>query len=138
MQGPVDTPEFQFQFISNHSTSACTARAFSVDSQPNSLKRMRSHSPANSLPDEDDSNKRQLVLWQPSVAQLLERYEALSRGEVASGCSSRIVQSSQYSPREPSLTLSTTTTDPRLPATSKGCNHAVPTRRITRSQASKK
>jgi hypothetical protein len=124
--------------FSNCSASACTAHAFSIDSQPDSLKRMRAQSPASSHLNGDNSNKKQLILWQPSVAQLLERYEALSCSEVASGSSSRVLHPSQYSPREPSLSLSTTTPDPRLSMSSKLCNHAVPTRRITRSQAPKK
>ncbi|KAF8463789.1 hypothetical protein JB92DRAFT_3136359 [Gautieria morchelliformis] len=85
-------------FMESPSASAHVARAFSVDSQSNSSKRTRAPSPAHSQRDGDDSNKRQLILWQPSVAQLLERYEALSCGEVASSSSSRVTLPSPYSP----------------------------------------
>ncbi|KAF8527113.1 hypothetical protein JB92DRAFT_3107932 [Gautieria morchelliformis] len=74
-------------FMESPSMSTRAAHAFSVNSQPNSPKRTRAPSLAHSQCDGDDSNKRQLVLWQLSAAQLLKRYEALSHGEVASGSS---------------------------------------------------
>ncbi|KAF8489737.1 hypothetical protein JB92DRAFT_3129285 [Gautieria morchelliformis] len=134
--GESSTPRICANF--NCSAPAHAARAFSVDSQSNSSKRTRAPSPAHSQRDRDDSNKRQLILWQPSVAQLLERYEALSHGEVVSGSSSRITLPPPYSPCDSSLPLSPSTTDPRLPAASKSRDDAVPTRRITRSQNLKK
>jgi hypothetical protein len=124
-------------FSSDLSAPDCAAHAFNVEAQSDSSKRVRNPSPADSHRDGNESNKKQLVLWQPSVAQLLERYEALMRGEVSSH-SSLHADPEPYSPCNSSLTVVPITTDPRLPVVSTRRSRALPTSRVTRSQTQKK
>ena len=71
------------------------------------LKRTRDSPPDDSTRDGDDPNKKQLVLWRPSVSKLLEVQHVLSTGEVPSGCS--ISSTPPVPPCSPSSAL-----DPRL------------------------
>ena len=50
-------------------------------------KRSRDTSPSDPQRDGDDASKKQLVLWRPSISQLLEQQQALLTGEVPSGSS---------------------------------------------------
>jgi hypothetical protein len=120
------------------STPARFAHAFGIETQCDSPKRTRKSSPIDSHRDGDEANKKQLVLWQPSVAQLLEQHETLMRGEVLSYSSSRKTDSSQNVPRESLSPITPLTTDPRLPSTPRLRNRAAPTLRVTRSQGLKK
>jgi hypothetical protein len=52
----------------NSSTPAHFAHTFGIETQCNSPKRMRKSSPIDSHRDGDEANKKQVVLWQPSVA----------------------------------------------------------------------
>ena len=71
------------------------------------VKRAHDPSPLDSTRDGDEAHKKQLVLWRPTVSQLLEAQHILSTDEVPSGCS--ISSIPRASPCSPSSTL-----DPRL------------------------
>ena len=71
------------------------------------LKRTHDSSPIDSMHDGDDPSKKQLVLWRPTIAQLLEAQHILSTGEVSSGSS--ISSTPHAPPSTPSSTL-----DPRI------------------------
>ena len=67
-------------------------------------KRSRDASPADPQRDGDDPSKKQMVLWRPSIRQLLEQQRALATGEVPSGSSiSSHVRAPIPSSRETSL-----------------------------------
>ncbi|KAF8460464.1 hypothetical protein JB92DRAFT_2839226 [Gautieria morchelliformis] len=57
------------------------ARSFNAEVQASSPKRYRDFSPVDEARDGSEPNKKQLVLWQPSIVQLLERQLMLLRGE---------------------------------------------------------
>ena len=59
-------------------------RASHAQATLETVKRSHSPSPLDSQRDGNDPSKKQLVLWQPTVQQLLEQQHALMTGEVAS------------------------------------------------------
>ena len=71
------------------------------------LKRTLESPPVDSRRDGDDPNKKQLVLWRPSISQLREAQHVLATGVVPSGCS--ISSTPLTPPSSPPSTL-----DPRL------------------------
>lgn len=73
------------------------------------LKRTRDSSPVDSIRDGDDPSKKQLVLWRPSITQILEAQRALATGEISSGTS---ISSTPHVP--PPSYASSFTLDPRL------------------------
>ena len=97
-----DSPPVEDLAIPSHST-----RSLHVRASPNAGKRPRDRSPLDSKRDGDDSSKKQLVLWRPSIQQLLEARQILSTGEVTSG------QSVSSTPRVPPSSP-VFTSDPRL------------------------
>ena len=62
-------------------------RAYRAQASSRSPKRPRNSSPSDPQRDGDDASKKQLVLWRPSISQLLEQQYALATGEVSSGSS---------------------------------------------------
>jgi len=61
------------------------AQAFRAETERNNLKRGREFSPEDNLRDGSDSNKKQLILWQPSIAQLLEMHHSMINDEISLG-----------------------------------------------------
>jgi hypothetical protein len=106
--------------ISSTALPARVARAFRASAEQDSTKRSRDISPFDSSCDGSDANKKQLVLWQPTAAQLLEQREALAHGEVESHHPSTIAPPSvhpRYNVRTSHTTISTvpaTSGDPRI------------------------
>ena len=94
------------------------ARAFQAGVKLDSLKRVRDTSPVDTLRDGCDASKKQLVLWKPSLAQLIERQQALTTGEVSSHFTGSRIKPSLHSrdllPRvsDPRLRISLLTADP--------------------------
>ena len=94
-------------------------RVYRAQTSSQSPKRPRDSSPSDPQRDGDDASKKQLVLWRPSISQLLEQQHALATGEVSSGAS--IGSSLHRAPSTPLITgpLSSplnrrfTTLDPR-------------------------
>lgn len=82
-----------------------------------SLKRTRDSSPFDSKRDGDDASKKQLVLWRPSINQILEEQRALSSGEVPSGTSISATPRAPLASYAPSFTLDSRIHDPRLRST---------------------
>ena len=82
------------------------------------LKRTRGSSPIDSTHDGDDPSKKQLVLWRPTISQLLEAHHTLTTGEVPTGSS--ISSTPSAPPSTPSSTLDPgiRVLDPRLQTTS--------------------
>ena len=62
-------------------------RVYRAHASTPSSKRPRDSSPSDPQRDGDDASKKQLVLWRPSISQLLEQQQALATGEVSSGSS---------------------------------------------------
>ena len=71
------------------------------------LKRAHNSPPIDATRDGDNPSKKQLVMWRPSISQLLEAQQTLATGEVPSGRS--ISSTPRTPPCSPSMTL-----DPRL------------------------
>ena len=99
------TTEFDSEVNSAPLAQAVLARRVHAEVIP--AKRARDLSPVDSTCDGDEACKKQLVLWRPTVSQLLEAQHALSTGEVPSGCS--ISSTPRAPPCSPSSAL-----DPRL------------------------
>ena len=59
------------------------ARAFHTRTEKDSPKRARDSSPTTPNRDGEDANKKQLVLWRPTIAKVLEMEANLRRGEVS-------------------------------------------------------
>lgn len=66
---------------------SCTVRANRAQAGLETLKRSHDSSPLDPQRNGDDASKKQLVLWRPTISQLLEEQHALITGEVASGSS---------------------------------------------------
>ena len=93
-------------------------------------KRSCDSSPFDPQCDGDDANKKQLVLWRPTISQLLEQQHALTTGEVSSGLSTSNFpctslyssplhhRSSTLNPRRPSHV-------PYMPAKSPAAPHST-------------
>ena len=81
--------------VENPTLPSSITRSLHVQASMDAVKRPRDHSPLDSKRDGDDASKKQLVLWRPSIQQLLEARQILSTGEVASG------QSISSTPRVP-------------------------------------
>ena len=94
------------------------ARSFHAQVDPTSLKRVRDSSPIDPRRDGDEAHKKQLVLWRPSLSQLLEAQQVITTGEVPSGSS--ISSIPHAPPGSPSSTLNPRLhlDDPRLQTTS--------------------
>ena len=71
-------------FSENPEPPRRVAHAFQVATSQDGIKRSRDVSPIDPSRDGCDANKRQLVLWNPTPAQLIEREQALACGEVSS------------------------------------------------------
>ena len=100
-------PERESSPIENSPVPASTVQALRVQAAANVAKRSRDPSPVDAKRDGDEASKKQLVLWHPSIQQLLEAQHILSTGEVPSGHS---ISSEPHVP--PSSPVSTS--DPRL------------------------
>ena len=88
------------------------ARAFRAELEKDILKRIRDSSPIDPLRDGGDSNKKQLVLWRPTIAKVLEMHAALRKGEVSShSASSSSNPTRNTRVRDPRLSISLLTTD---------------------------
>ena len=74
-------------------------RAFRTSAGLETSKRTRDSSPLDPRRDGNDASKKQLVLWRPTIQQLLEQQHALAMGEVASGSS--ISSSLPHAPATP-------------------------------------
>lgn len=75
-------------------------------------------SPIDSTRDGDDPSKKQMVLWQPTISQLLEAQQALSTGEVPTGHSVSSTPLAPPSSPSSSLDPRRRVHDPRLQTTS--------------------
>lgn len=110
----------EIESVSNHNPSPASpiARSFHAQVGPTSLKRTHNSSPIDPKRDGDDAHKKQLVLWHPSITQLLEAQQTLTTGEVPTGCS--ISSMPRTPPCSPSFTLDPRlrNSDQRLPTTS--------------------
>ena len=102
--------------ISTHSnpssSSGRVARAFRAELEKDILKRVRDSSPVDPLRDGSESNKKQLVLWRPTIAKVLEMRAALRKGEVPSHStrsSSNPILNTRV--RDPRLRISLLSTD---------------------------
>ena len=60
------------------------ARSFRTEVENSIRKRTRDFSPVDGRRDGDDANKKQLVLWKPSLAQLIDLHYPLEFGTVKS------------------------------------------------------
>lgn len=87
-----------------HTPLGRVAHAFQAKIGKDILKRVRDTSPLDPQRDGDDPSKKQLVLWRPSLAKIMEMQAALKSGEVSSH--------STHSSSNP--ILSTRVLDPRL------------------------
>ena len=103
----IDSTTTELDSILETEPASPIARTFHarVDSSP--LKRVRDSSPLDPKRDGDDAHKKQLVLWRPSISQLLEAQQVITTGEVPSGSSISSI------PRTPHCSPSSTL-DPRL------------------------
>ena len=118
------TMEFGSEVNSTPLTQAVLAQRAHAEVIP--AKRARDLSPFDSTRDGDDAHKKQLVLWRPTVGQLMEAEHVLHTGEVPSGCS--ISSIPRVPPCSPSSTLDPRrrTDDPRLQTTSpRQARHAL-------------
>ena len=114
----VDSTATELNSTSETGPDPPLARSFHAQVKPTPLKRVRDTSPFDSTRDGDDPSKRQLVLWRPTISQLLETQHALATGEVPSGSS--ISSTPSAPPSTPSSTLDPQirVLDPRLQTTS--------------------
>lgn len=62
----------------------CVAHAFQVATSQDGTKRSRNNSPIDPSCNGCNANKRQLILWKPTPAQLIEREQALACSKVSS------------------------------------------------------
>ncbi|KAF8467068.1 hypothetical protein JB92DRAFT_3102809 [Gautieria morchelliformis] len=79
-----DSPEPSKVFVESAEPSFCTARAFHAEVKRDTLKHTRDFSPEDPSCNGSDSNKKQRILWQPSLARLVELRRSLISGEVDS------------------------------------------------------
>ena len=79
------TTEASSLFEGENTQSTATVHVNRAEVSTGTLKRSRESSPLDVQRDGTDANKKQLVLWRPSLAQLLERQRALIDGEVPTG-----------------------------------------------------
>ena len=111
------TTECDSLFHEEPATPSRAIRAYGTKPSLVPPKRSRDLSPLDTRRDGDDPSKKQLVLWRPSIRQLIEQQHALATGEVPSGSSvSSHLHAPVLSSREASrssLTHSSTTLDPR-------------------------
>ena len=102
-------PERDSSPIENSPLPASSVQALRVQAATNIAKRSRNPSPIDAKCDGDEASKKQLVLWHPSIQQLLEAQHILSTGEVPSGHSissePRVPPSSPVSTSDPRLCL---------------------------------
>ena len=71
------------QLLKHIPTSGRVAHALHANSEKGTLKRARDSSPVDPLHDGEKDSKRQLVLWRPTIAKVLEMEANLRRGEVS-------------------------------------------------------
>ncbi|KAF8529971.1 hypothetical protein JB92DRAFT_2859090, partial [Gautieria morchelliformis] len=115
---PNSTPE-DVALVESAEPSTRVANAFHSSTEQDALKRSRDTSPFDHCRDGSDSNKKQVVLWQPTDTQLIEQREALARGEVESyhaSSAASLHPRPAYNARTSHMTLATTpsvTCDPR-------------------------
>lgn len=100
-------------YLNHISSSGRVARALHINSKRGTLKRARDSSPVDPLRDGNEDNKKQLVLWRPTIAKVLEMESNLRRGEV----------SCHFNPTNPISSIRVR--DPRL-----GTPNTFPTRRV--------
>lgn len=81
------TTECDSLFHEEPVTPSRAIRACNTQASLLTPKRPRDSSPLDTQRDGDEANKRQLVLWRPTISQLLEQQHALLTGEVSSGSS---------------------------------------------------
>ena len=77
------TTEASSLFEDENTQSTATVHVNHAEVSTGTVKRSRESSPLDVQCDGTDANKKQLVLWRPSLAQLLERQRALIDGEVS-------------------------------------------------------
>ena len=113
-----------------------TAHAFHTHVERDIKKRVRELSPTNESRDGDSTNKRQLVFWKPSLAQLLELQQSLIHGEVESENGPRTAENLHPHLSSSTLYANSCADDPRIsapppspePISTNTANHSSPNR----------